>query len=212
VTLRDTLSLEEIRLIRESCPQLRDFTFDLNRASRELGVEDHVDTMEELRKFNLGNLQIYLDCGVPWLAHGRSGILNGPLNDVVVGLPGHCDGDYEYADAVTYFVHDPSTSDSVTLENTIPHLPPSTNKEICRFLIRAWKAVFGSQTTGSRQMDLKFGEWERKHTPVLPGLRGQRDVRVWCRARPHGRDDMQGECVVEIECCGGEHKRKFVSS
>ena len=213
--LRDALSFEELQSIRESCPKLETFTFDINRMSPQLSLDDYVDTMKELRSFNLDNLQIYLDCGLPWLAS----IISPHPNDRthsrhdsdMVDLPGYCNGDDEYAAHTPIHLLRPNISNGTTSNTTSKVYPPSTNKEICQFLIKTWKAVFGSQTTGLRQLDLKVGEWERKHVPVFRS-RALRDVRVWCRARPHERDDMQGECIVEIECCGGEHKRKFVSN
>ncbi|KAJ9610219.1 hypothetical protein H2200_004996 [Cladophialophora chaetospira] len=214
-TLRDTLSLEELRLIRESCPQLKDFTFDLNRVSRQLDLEDYQNTTDELREFRLNSLQIYLDCGLPWLAAPDRGDFQnpprGPPRETADGeLPGNCYGDSQYEAAVPIIVQAPRLSPTAPPPPTLTAQPPSTNREICRFLIGAWKAIFGSQTTGARQLDIKFGEVERK-AAILPRLRGKRNLTVWARARPHERDDKQGECFVEIECCGGEHKRKFAS-
>ena len=211
VAQREALTIDEIRLIAKCCPRLKECTFDLNRASRELDLGDHADTMEQLRQFKLDNLQIYLDCGLQWLVqhrHRPAPRIIGPSNNVVVGLPDYCAMDDEYADALASPAID---SFGVLLEGT-QYIPPSTNREICRFLIAAWKAVFGSQSSGSRQLHLKTGEWEGRNIPLLTAQRGTRDVRVWCTASPHERDDMQGECVVEIQCCHGQHKRKFVSS
>ncbi len=212
-TLREALSLEELTSIRESCPQLKHFTFDMNRLSRQMPVKDYQDIFQELSKLNVDNLQIYLDCGLPWLAGRGVSVPPGSDNqgqEDNMGLPGNCFGDIEYEIATPIIVKaDPVIVTAPTAPTITAH-PPSTNREICRFLIGAWKAIYGSQTTGARHLTLKFGEVERK-TPILPRIRGNRNVTVSCRARPHERDDKQGECFVEIDCCGGEHKRKFTS-
>ena len=221
--LRDAMSLEELQTIGESCPQLKTFTFDLNRVSNQLNVEDYAAVLDELHKFRLENLQIYLDSGVLWLTnahpiHRYSGTnSNNNQTSDDVGLPGFCDGDSEFGDATPLTINSPNRRGPALPDaagaRTEPILaqPPSTNKDICRFLIKAWKAVFGSHTVGARHLDLKFGEWERKGNPAIWLSRGQRDVRVWCRAKPQERDDSAGACAVEVDCCGGEHKRKFLA-
>lgn len=215
--LRETLSLEELKSIREACPHLKELTCDLNRVTRVLDVGDYHDIMQELAKFNLDNLQIYFDCGLPWLGaapgHGnlnRSDRTGGPREKVDPLLPDYCDGDDDYEEGVPTVVRAPPPIHNAQPGPSVTVQPPSSNREICRFTIAAWKAVFGSQTTGSRRLYLKFGEVERK-TPVLPRYSGSRNMTVWCRAKPHERDDKQQECFVEIDCCGGQHKRKFTS-
>ena len=216
MNLRNVLSLEELQSIRISCPNLKVLTFDLNRFSRQLKVEDYEEIMNELSKFNLDILQIYLDCGLPWLAQSQSRHMdcNDPdfhIEQINIPLGGWCIGDDQFSNAITVGTLDARIPYTITPENKVNVYPPSTNKEICRFLLFAWKSIFGTRATGPRHLDMKFGEWERKHAPMLPGMRGRRDVRVWCRARPHEKDDKQDWCVVEIECCAGDHKRKFES-
>ncbi|KIW65897.1 hypothetical protein PV04_08112 [Phialophora macrospora] len=214
-SLRDTLSVEELRSIRQSCPKLKELTFDVNRTSQLLRFEEYGDMMEELRRFKLDKLQIYLDCGVPWLAEagGRLDRYDSPVQDrrmpdVLEDDFFYCSGDDQFhsASPVHTRPRPPDNADHVLVAH-----PPSSNKQMCSFLIATWKAVFGSRTEGTRQLTIKSGEWERLNTPILPRLRGQRDVRVCCRAWPHQRDDMQEVCEIEIVCCQGEHKRHFTS-
>ncbi|ETI25674.1 hypothetical protein G647_02448 [Cladophialophora carrionii CBS 160.54] len=214
-SLRDTLSAEELRSIRQSCPQLKELTFDINRTSQLLRLEEYGVMMEELRKFKLDKLQIYLDCGVPWLAdtggrydHDGKPVDDRRMPDVIDSDFAFCSGDDQFRFASPVRVR-PRASENADRE--IVAYPPSSNKQMCSFLVSTWKTVFGSQTQGARQLTIKSGEWERLNTPVLPRLRGQRDVRVCCRAWPHQRDDKQGTCEIEIICCQGEHKRRFTS-
>jgi hypothetical protein len=214
-SLRDTLSVEELRSIRQSCPKLKELTFDVNRTSQLLRFEEYGDMMEELRKFKLDKLQIYLDCGVPWLAEagGRNGHDDAPYKDR--RMPDVLDSDFVYCSGDDQFCFASPVQTQPRPPDNANHAliayPPSSNKQICSFVIATWKAVFGSRTQGARQLTIKSGEWERLNTPILPRLRAQRDVRVCCHAWPHQRDDKQGVCEIEIICCRGEHKRKFTS-
>ncbi|EXJ75472.1 uncharacterized protein A1O5_02168 [Cladophialophora psammophila CBS 110553] len=229
LSLRDPFSVEELRSVRESCPRLRVLTIDLNRTSRYLGIEDYEGTLDELHRFNLDKIQIYLDSGMRWLRRRaqnqfasdsnieQSGHLvdddqTPPLDDV--SLPSGCHGDIEFEEAKPFRIETGDLDLGPHIQDGFVFLqPPSTHKDICRFLIKAWKIIFASKTTGPRQLDLKVGEWESKIQPLLlaAGRHSMREIKVWCRARPHERDDMAGECAVEIDCCGGRHRRKFAS-
>ncbi|KIW97729.1 uncharacterized protein Z519_01313 [Cladophialophora bantiana CBS 173.52] len=229
LSLRDPFSVEELRSIRESCPRLRVLTIDLNRISRYLGIGDYGETLDELRGFNLDKIQIYLDSGMRWFRrraqnhfpsdpdieqHGRlvDDDQTPPLDDV--NLPSGCRGDIEFEEAKPFRIETGEVDLGPRIQDGFILLqPPSTHKDICRFLIKTWKIIFASKTTGPRQLDLKFGEWESRVQPLFlaAGRHSMRDIKVWCRARPHERDDMAGECAVEIDCCGGRHTRKFAS-
>ncbi|KIX03349.1 uncharacterized protein Z518_06901 [Rhinocladiella mackenziei CBS 650.93] len=217
------LSLKEIELIRTSCPNLKSFTFDLERKSKDLKLEDYQEILEELKKSKLDKIQIYLDCGLAYmLARDEQ---DGDADDddeddddqdndrnarnANARLPSNsCGGNFDSRkmNPITFTV-EPEHNRTVTLH------PPSSTNDICDFVVKAWKFLFGTQSTGGRQLDLKFGEWERKHVPIfLPfGGRPNGDLRVWCRVKPHERDDKVGECDVEIKCCGGKHWKKFTS-
>ncbi|OAP63129.1 hypothetical protein AYL99_02356 [Fonsecaea erecta] len=224
LVLREPLSVEELRSIRQSCPRLRVLTFDLNRASPELTIQDYEGIFGELRKFKLDRIQIYFDSGVQWLyltrhlsgygrgtAKHRMGPCIPPLRSASdVWLPTGCpaDSDFEGAPPFTIEKGDPGWWDPARPDNdSNVKQPPSPHRAICRFLIQAWKTIFGSHTSGPRQLELKFGEWEGRH----PSFLNMRDVRLCGRARPHERDDMVGECFVELDCCGNDHHRKFSS-
>ncbi|KIW23642.1 uncharacterized protein PV07_11826 [Cladophialophora immunda] len=222
--LRESLSVEEIQSIRQSCPGLRTFTFDLTRASPQLQIQDYQGILDELRRFSLDKIQIYIDPGLQWFRWRARLIRQGRVTQEVLGsayddptiplddvcLPTGCsdNSQFEGASALTIDCvrHAGGSVYPFTLQ------PPSTHKAICSFLIKAWKTIFGSKTSGPRQLELKFGEWEKKFEPRRHDLPDStRDIRVFCRARPHERDDMVGECFVEFDCCGGQHSRKFSS-
>jgi hypothetical protein len=208
--LRDALSVEELRTIRESCPSLRTLTCDLNRASAQLDIEDYTDFLEELGQFSLDHLQIYLDYGLPWLASMPSG-------DRALGHDNgtsSCDAFWEFGEDEARSITRPTVDEDaheISEEDFLVH-PPSTNQAIHQFLTKTWEAVFGSRSTGPRKLELKFGEWESTRVPLWRGARDIRDVRVWCEAVPHERDDKQGECVIEMHCCGGRHPTHKLSA
>ena len=92
--------------------------------------------------------------------------------------------------------------------------PPTSADDICTFTGEMWKFIFGSRTIGSRTLDLKFGEWERKSMHEITTLGGGsfKDIRVWTRATPHEREDKAGQCFAEMKCCGGKHWKKWTTS
>lgn len=231
---RHAMSADELRAIREACPNLKELTFDLNRPTAEIDFfDDGFDNrcFGELIKLNLDKIEIYFDSGLGWLysfyqRHSDSDRqYYDPARDRTIrldddpeyplelpGYPNYCPGDTEFSTAVPV----PSDPEEFGLPADTPNAlfhPPSTNPEICWLTIDIWDTIFKRRTTGPRELSLKFGEWERHVRSIMPGLQGsnQRDVRVWCRAKPQERDDKSNRCVVEIDCCGGHHKRKFNS-
>ena len=215
---RKPLSLEEIRSIRRACPNLKTLTLDLDRYSSQLKVEHYKDVLEELHEFKLEKLQIYLDSGLPWLMTlcrpNLAKLSHFSTDDTRCkkswsdSPPSPCENNtiLESAIAVTTNLNNPEL-ESKTLQ------PPSSTTNICRFLVDAWKLVFHGTSTGPRQLDLKFGEWESKQPLPFLGLRAEeRDFRIWCQARAHERNDKIDQCAIEFHCCEKEkHKRKFTS-
>ncbi|KIW53220.1 hypothetical protein PV05_08810 [Exophiala xenobiotica] len=210
-----TLTLNEIMLVRTSCPKLRRFTFDLERQSKDLKVEDYSEILDEIKRFNLESLQIYFDSGLSYMMSRHSDHLDreeeedddDDASDNEDSVPNCCGGglDSSSMESIdTCF----GTQEGRTL--TLALHPPSSTKNIQRFTHEVWKHMFGERTTGARQLDLKFGEWERKVVPVpyRPDGQVQQDLRVWCVAKPHDRDDRKGQSQVVLKCCQGKHWEK----
>ncbi|KIW83993.1 hypothetical protein Z517_03239 [Fonsecaea pedrosoi CBS 271.37] len=221
---RDAFSAEELQSIRLSCPRLKVLTLDLNRVSAQLRVEEYEAILDELRKMNLDKIQIYVENGLPWFRQADLQIITRESswmealrrvdNDQTdIRLPSGCDFDGAFGHALPVTVQNSDRSwPHLSCDEELTLLPPTSYVALCRFLIGAWKIIFGSRTWGPRQLDVKLGEWEKKYQPTDYYIRElRRDSRAWVRAKPHERDDMVGECFVELECCGGDHKRKFSS-
>ncbi|KAK4943913.1 hypothetical protein LTR10_016629 [Elasticomyces elasticus] len=216
-------SIHELQHIRRACPMLKSFTLDLDRVSSELKTEDYQETLNELKLFNLDELQVYLDCGLAYMQQGALEHIDDeyPEGDVedfdfedldgehAIQRANDCGGTFDQDDlsptTIVRAFHGGQTK--LTLH------PPSNTRDIERFVGEVWKHVFGDRVTGPRQVHLKFGEWERKEMPLVfrPDGAAQKDLRVWAKARPHDRDDKKGECEIEIQCCQGKHWRKFTT-
>ncbi|KAL2436280.1 hypothetical protein ABEF95_007561 [Exophiala dermatitidis] len=195
-TLRAILSTDELRQIFESCPKLKVFTFDLERETQCLNINGYHGYLEELKNVKLDKLQIYFDCGIHYIFSSIH------WDDETV--PNRCGGDLPLEPVLPPFEREPGYP---------PLYPPSSSDNICRFVGELWKHIFGARTYGERLLDVKFGEWEQKSFPdamrwddVL-----QRDIRVYCQASPHERDDKAGECQILMNCCGGTHSKLFSS-
>ncbi|KIY03704.1 uncharacterized protein Z520_00395 [Fonsecaea multimorphosa CBS 102226] len=218
LSLRESFSAEELQSIRQSCPRLGKLTFDLNRVSWQLRIQDYDGILEELRKFKLDQIQIYLDSGLQWLRQAvqleRQGLVSWtPLFDIVddegpiqledgVCLSSACTAHsfYEGALPLTIERTDPAWAHLAGDDESFTVQPPSSHWDVCHFLVKVWKTIFGSHALGSRQIELKYGEWEKKSFPHDLYRFDDRDMRLYCRARPHERDDMVGKCFVEMDC------------
>lgn len=198
-TKRGLLSLEDIRRIRNDCPQLKDFTFDLDRAdiNWQKDIELHKTVLEECARFGrrLQRLQIYLDLGVAneLAGLGRRRVRRprgqGPLASSITDMQDGSDGDDDSADT------------SAEYDYRGPFPPPCTTAEIRQHAEAVWKIVFGDPANkGPRELDIKWGEWERKRAGGYPAswvLWEQREKRQ-VLVRPHERDDRPGEAVVRV--------------
>jgi hypothetical protein len=214
-----TLTLQEIKLVQYSCPKLKRFTFDLERQSNDLKVGDYKDILDEIKQFNLEHLQIYFDSGLSYMMNIQpNGHADADEDEIFDGdtlsdyedddVPNCCGGGLDSSNL------DPLEFPVGLEERTVLILyPPSSTKNIQRFTHEVWNHVFGQRTTGVRQLDLKFGEWERKVMPVpyRPDGHVQQDLRVWCVAKPHDRDDRKGQSQAVLKCCQGKHWEKFTT-
>ncbi|RVX73284.1 hypothetical protein B0A52_02926 [Exophiala mesophila] len=231
VRSRKVLSLDDIRLIRTSCPNLKIFTFDLRRQSRQPKIEDYRQILEEIRHMNLEHLEIYLDSGLLYLSipvqphiddleqndddediDGDEDEEDGADSEKQILLVNHCGGAYTQAGLTSRRIPKELELQAppgmeLLEEETYLH-PPSAADDICEFAGDVWKFVFAARKSGPRLLDMKFGEWERVTMPRLYQVHfaeRQKDVRTWVRARPHERDDLQGQCFAQLKCCQGKH-------
>lgn len=216
------LSMEDLKGIRNACPQLKAFTFDLPRVSAPMKAEDYVAIWKELEEFKLDKLQVYFDGGMRCLSylmadsdwHGDETVdAEGSDDNSMVNQPTHIrfselSGPGECCNELLPGNMESCTTDYFSDTGVMQTLfPPPLDPEFCLFAAEAWKAVFGSHTTGPRVLDVKVGEWERK---LSAHVAEQRDIRRWCRVKPNERDDLQGECTGLSQCCSG-HTRRFSS-
>ncbi|EXJ87867.1 hypothetical protein A1O1_04794 [Capronia coronata CBS 617.96] len=225
--LRQILSPESLAQVRNSCPKLKACTFDLNRHTQFLNIHDYQVHLNELVKAGLDELQIYFDAGVGYIslatfAEDISNVIDDEDENEwpELTLPNKCGGDFDSKNLPPVFWNPESTSDVPQTEipdhpsaDIVTFHPPSSTDDICRFVGELWKYVFGSRTSGERLLEVKFGEWDRKYFPLgnNPDGEKQKDIRVYCRAKPHERDDKVGECQILMQCCGGKHWKKFAS-
>lgn len=223
---RQLLSVDDLKQIRSSCPKLKSFTCDLDRQTQFLNIKDYQDVLDELEKAKLDRLQVYLDSGMTYIRTALSDYLHDDEtqdddeewpNDI----PNICGGKYDSRNlrpickdprsGLAYLT--PRDADYAPEDGMVTIHPPSSIDDICRFVGDVWKHVFASRTNGDRLLEIKFGEWESKRWrgSIHPDGQPQKDIRVYCRARPHDRDDKVGECQVLVQCCGGGHSKRFAS-
>ncbi|KIW12520.1 hypothetical protein PV08_09797 [Exophiala spinifera] len=221
------LEVEKLRNIRMSCPKLSRFTVDVKRLSKDPVLDDYREIFDEIKLFNLEYLQIYFDSGLVYMVNleTRTDVDDDEEGDGDDSIGEDDDEDIDGLDVAQVAHEMPSPygcgglMDSNNLKTTDPteHFPalhpPVSTEKISPFVHQTWKYVFGDRTMGDRVLDVKFGEWERK-TPIghyrFDG-RPQKDLRVWCHAEPHPRDDKKGQSEVVLKCCQGHHLTKFSS-
>ena len=64
---RRTLTTKEIRKIKEKCPNIRDFSLDLNRRSSHLHAPSYCPILRAIADMPLHRLQVWLDFGILYL-------------------------------------------------------------------------------------------------------------------------------------------------
>jgi hypothetical protein len=187
---RKLLSTEDLKSIKSSCPKLRDLTIDIDRFTSELDPDveltHYSDKLDVLSSMDLDSLQIYYDLGLPRIACTEH---NHHYEEI---HPDNRDDDYSPE-------KDPA--------NGCRHLRMSTNSAIEVFVKALWKRIFGHRLGGSRrELDVKFGEWERKRGGPYPPhwLMIENWKKTFCEVRPEERDDRVGECVGTMHGVGQE--------
>ena len=162
---RRILTLDELIQVRQSCPLLEDLTIDMDRANKSLSITTETDNLgkfKELAKFGkqFGRLQVYFDVGVKNLAFGSYDPDEDDDED---------DDDVYLDDGLTDLddrgeLLDPGSVEAVESRRRLRGESPSTHGSIENFLAVTWRIVFGARrrNTGRMELDVKFGEWERK--------------------------------------------------
>lgn len=220
------LPVEKLKTIRMSCPKLSTFTFDLKRVSKHLVLDDYKDIFDEVKLFNLDYLQVYMDSGLMYMVNRMRTHNDDEDSDEEIDEEEDYDedidgfGDEEASpdgcggmmDSEGLETMDPSKDFDIYDHISILH-PPASTENIPPFIHQVWKHVFGDRTMGDRVLDVKFGEWERKVAVGAFRYDGQpqKDLRVWCHAEPHPRDDKKGQSEVVLKCCQGHHLTKYSS-
>ncbi len=203
-TRRSLLSIEELRRIRNECPRLEDLTLDMDRENADWhhDLDHHEEMLQEIARFGkrLRRMQIYLDLGVA----NRIAGWHGPATSSQVPnthLPGKVDegqhGGGTAGDTVT-----PSAEHLYRG----PFNPPS-RPEMRKHGVQLWKVIFGDpMRTGPRELDIKWGEWERKIGAGYPAhwVRWEYKNRRYVRVRPEERDDKPGEAIAHVVGGHGE--------
>lgn len=179
---RRLLSIEEIAMIRDSCPVLREFTLDIDRETVD-GTEeiDNPRKYAELAAFpQVSRIQLYFDLGIAWKASYNP-------------LTGLC------ADPLSPSEDDHSAEDGSEKERR-QFLPPSTPEHAVPYVKNLWRRLFATRSAGARQLDIKNGEVERKMGSGYPApwvIWESHRSSHW-RVLPNERDDMKDEPVLTV--------------
>jgi hypothetical protein len=203
---RPTMTVADVKAIRDACPHLTELTIDMRRESRNLASEPRNDEIcEELALFGpqLEKVQVYFDLGI-------ASIWSGMFDQNPGDEDSSSDEDNEESDNGEMQAFPDGIDDSgeeredearVAPEPvTFRIIKPSKERHINRYVGEMWQKIFANRTIGARALDVKFGEWEQK---IGVGAGGPGNVRslekglksFWT-ARPCVRDDMQDECVI----------------
>ena len=210
-TTRRTLTLDEIRQIGESCPLLEDLTIDMDRAHKSLTMVAEAENMAKFKaiaKFGnrFGRLQVYFDVGMKNLAFGHFDADDDDDDDNDEPLHHDCfgvelsedeDGEDEDGDDTA----NNTSGASGIEERRLKGQPPSTITAIQSFVALAWREIFATRqrNTGRTELDVKFGEWERKFGGAFGAheawISNEEKNKSFWQVRPSERDDA-GDCTL----------------
>lgn len=190
---RELLTTDDLRRIREECPQLEDLTFDTDRedADYQKDLLRHQEMLGELARFGrrLRKLQIYLDLGI---ANEITGLVR-PRQHL------------EETEAMNSTQQEAAETDPDSTTSTEYYyrgpFPPPPLDSIKDHGARVWQIVFGDPThRGPRELHIKWGECERKLGPGYPArwVLWERRNMKHIMIRPQERDDRPGEAVVRV--------------
>lgn len=198
---RGLLSVLDVRRIREGCPHLEDLTLDMDRevADWQKDIELHMELLQQIGQFGqfgrrLRRVQIYFDLGIALQTAG--------VNHQAASLSGSdADSPAEEDEALDC---EESVEDEV--DASAGHVykgpfAPLTPEEIHKHGEQVWKIIFAEHGLVSpRELDIKWGEWERKVGSGYPAPWAfwEQRCRTHVLVRPAERDDQFGEAVVHI--------------
>jgi len=214
---RGLLSAENIKSIRDACPRLKDLTFDMDREDSKLVVDRrgrNALILNVLSTFGpqLEKVQIYFDLGLVSIIN-----LDSDSSDYDEHLDEENDAPEEDEENDALEEDEENDAPEEGEENDAPEehdgaqpvkrqkrqpkpiLQPSTPASIKPYIAYIWRTIFGKKTTGAKELDVKFGEWERKVAGFAAGIvaEEQRQKSFW-KVRPGLRDD--GADVKEEGC------------
>lgn len=200
------MTTENVRLIREACPNLRDLTIDMRRESRNLAAEHRNDEIcEEIALFGpqLERVQIYFDLGIASIWSGR--FHRHPGQEDSASDEDDADGNDGEMQAFPEDMGGSGEQDEARViarePITFKVIKPSKARHIEPYVEEMWQKIFGKRKTGPRALDVKIGEWEQK-TGIGSGGPGhirslETCLKSFWTARPCVRDDMQEKCTIE---------------
>ena len=210
---RPTMTVEDVKAIREACPHLTDLTIDMRRESRNLAAETRNDEIcAELALFGpqLEKVQVYFDLGI---ASIWAGLFIQNLGDEDSSSEEETEeSDVDEMPAFPEDMHESEEADDeapVAPEPvTFKIIKPSKNRHIERYVTEMWQTIFGHKMTGLRALDIKFGEWEQKIGVGAGGHPGhirslETSLKSFWMVRPCVRDDMRNECTIERRTLSG---------
>jgi hypothetical protein len=210
---RPTMTVEDVKAIREACPQLTDLTIDMRRESRNLAAETRNDEIcRELALFGpqLEKVQVYFDLGI---ASIWAGLFIQNLGDEDSSSEEESEeSDVDEMQAFPGNMHESEEEDDkapVAPEPvTFKIIKPSKTRHIERYVAGMWQMIFGQKMTGLRALDIKFGEWEQKIGVGAGGHPGhnrslETGLKSFWMVRPCVRDDMRNECTIERRTLSG---------
>jgi hypothetical protein len=190
---RGLLSIEDVRRIRKECPQLESLTLDMDREAADWrkDLDHHKEMLLEVARFGkrLQRVQIYLDLGVAKKAESI-------FDPHGTFFPGQ-DVDDSGTEGEGLGGND---APAVSVEHVYegPFYPPPCGEKQ-KHAKQAWKIIFGDPTnTGARELEIKWGEWERKAGSEFHWSAWEHDSKRRVVVRPDERDDRPGQATVQI--------------
>ena len=190
---RYVLTSEDIKAIKSACTSLKSLTFDLCRKTSDLEseLETHREIIEALASWQaLAKLQIYYDLGIAFIGEFDE------FQEDQAGLESD-DEDFPSEEGDAEEPSSPPPSKRVNLKEFF-YPRPSNNEAIKVYLDKLWRAIYGRRTCGSRALDVKFGEWERKFAASGILSVSESTARTHWVVTPRERDDQADQCVIKM--------------